>query len=176
MNKTIRRARTTDVAFTYRMPSGIPGSINRATEATVEAAQLDATNYPTAYGVPGVIDATSKNFRKVMAADTTVYGLYVRPYPTTGGSGTDPLGTSTPPTSGIGNVLKRGYLNVKVYYGYASVAKNSAVYVRTVSSSNNTNVGTFDATADSSNNFVLTNAYFTGACDSNGNCEIAYNL
>jgi hypothetical protein len=65
---------------------------------------------------------------------------------------------------------------VKVYYGFASVAKNSGVYVRTVSSANNTNVGTFDATSDSTNNFLLAGSYFTGACDSNGNAEIAYNL
>jgi hypothetical protein len=160
------------------MPAGIPGAINRATTATVEASQLDANNYPTAYGVAGVIDATSHNFRKVLAGDVlaNIFGIYIRPYPTTTGATTDGLGTSTPPTSGIASVLKRGYANVKVYYGYAAVVKNSPVYVRTVSSVNNTNVGTFDATSDSTNNFILTGAYYTGACDSTGNAEIAYNL
>lgn len=161
--------------FTYRMPAGIPGAIMRAQEATVDAAVLDTTNYPTAYGVPVVIDATSKSMRKVLAGDVaaSIFGIYVRPYPTSNGSTSDGLGTSTPPVSGIGNVLKRGYMTVQLNYGTAT--KGGAVYVRTVSGAS-TIIGGFEAAADGSNSFALANAYFNGTADSNGQVEIAFNL
>ncbi len=162
-------------AFLYRMPAGIPGSINRMSTATVEAQMLDTTNFPTVYGVPVAIDATSKNTRKIMAGDAAanVYGLYVRPYPTN--SNTDPLGTSTPPVSGICNVLKRGYMTVQLN-GATAAAKNGAVYVRTVANGGNTIIGGIEAAADGSNTFVMANAYFTGPADASGNVEIGFNI
>ena len=53
--------------------------------------------------------------RKLASGDaaTDVKGMLVRPYPTSG-NGTDGLGTSTPPTSGICDVLKRGYIFAKL--------------------------------------------------------------
>ncbi len=174
MKNQIRRARTCDVAFTYRMPAGIPGAITRASAATVEAAQLDVTNYPTSYGIACAIDATSHNARRVGGGDTaaSVFGFYVRPYPTN--SGTDGLGTSTPPTSGIGNFLRRGYMMVKL--GYGTAVKGGTVYIRTVANGNSSVLGGVDAQADSTNNFALSNAMFLGAADANGNVEIAYNI
>jgi hypothetical protein len=163
-------------AFQFRMPAGIPGDLSRPATATVEAQILDATYYPTVFGVPGTIDSTSLKFRKIKAGDTasSVTGLYVRPYPMTG-NGTDGLGTSTPPVSGIANVLKRGYMTVQLNGATAS-AKNGVVYVRTVANGGNTIIGGIEAAADSTNTFVLANAYFTGPADSGGNVEIAYNL
>lgn len=161
-------------AFLTRMPAGIPGNLSRASQATVEAAQVDATNPATSYGVPVAIDATSKNARKVLAADTvaSVFGFLVRSYVTN--SSNDALGTSTPPTSGFVSVMKRGYMNVKVNNGTPS--KNSPVYIRTVANGGNTIIGGVEAASDSTNSFVLTGAFFTGPMDANGNAEIAYNL
>ncbi len=162
-------------AFQFRMPAGIPGAINRSSTATVEAQLLDTTNYPTVYGVPVAIDATSKSVRKIMAGDaaSSVYAMYVRPYPTN--SGTDPIGTSTAPVSGICSVLKRGYMTVQLN-GATAAAKNGAVYVRTVANGGNTIIGGIEAAADSANTFAMANAYFTGPADANGNVEIAFNI
>jgi hypothetical protein len=161
--------------FTFRMPAGIPGAVNRVEIATIEGQQLDTVHYPTVYGVPVAIDATSKNVRAITAADTTasVYGFYVRPYPTSGNA-TDGLGTSTPPVSGIVSVLKRGYMTIKLN-GTTAAAKNGTVYVRTVTGTF-TVVGGVEAAADSTNTFILTNAYFTGPGDASGNVEIAFNI
>lgn len=160
-------------AFTYRMPAGIPGNVTRASVATIESQILDTTNYPTVYGVPVAIDATSKNVRKIMAGDAAaaIYGLYVRPFPTASGA-TDGVGTSTPPVSGLCSILKRGYSNVKVNAGTA--AKNGVVYVRVVANGGNTIIGGVEAAADSTNTIIMTGAYFTGPADASGNCEVAY--
>ena len=161
-------------AFLYRMPAGIPGQVNRFSAATVEPQLLDTTNFPTVYGVPVAIDATSKNTRKIMAGDTaaSVYGMYVRPYPTN--SGTDPIGTSTPPVAGICNVLKRGYMSVQLN-GATAAAKNGTVYVRTAVGTGSI-IGGIEAAADSTNTFAMANAYFTGPADANGNVEIGFNI
>jgi hypothetical protein len=162
-------------AFTFRMPAGIPGTVTRASQATVEAQLLDTTNFPAAYGVPVAIDATSHGVRKIGAGDTAaaVYGFYVRPYPTH--SGTDPLGTSTPSVSGICNVLKRGYINV-LLGGTTAAAKNGTVYVRVAAPASGKPLGGVEAAADSTNTIALTNAYFTGPADATGNAEVAFNI
>jgi hypothetical protein len=162
--------------FTFRMPAGIPGAVNRVATATIEAQQLDTTYFPTVYGVPVALDATSHNLRAIKAADTasSVYGFYVRPYPATG-NGTDGLGTSTPPVSGVVSVLKRGYMMVKLN-GTTAAVKNGTVYVRTVTGTF-TVIGGIEALADSTNTFAMTgNTYFTGPADSNGNVEVAFNI
>ncbi|MBR7560107.1 hypothetical protein KC218_26515, partial [Mycobacterium tuberculosis] len=81
----------------------------------------------TGYGLFGKI--VSGKFVPVGAGDTasSAYGLLVRPYPTTGGAASDPLGTATPPLGGIGDVMRRGYMTVKSNAG--NPALNSQVYV-----------------------------------------------
>lgn len=163
--------------FQYRMPAGIPGAVNRMQSANVEAQQLDIVNYPTAYGVPVAIDATTHNMRKIKAADTaaSVYGFYVRPFPTTTGAVSDGLGVSTTPVSGIGNVLKRGYMTIQLN-GATAAVKGGTIYVRTVTGTG-TIIGGVEAAADGTNTFALTsNSYFMGPADTNGNVEIAFNI
>jgi len=164
------------VAFTYRMPAGVPGAVTRSSAATIEARPLDPTNYPTTFGVAVAIDATSKALRSITTGDAAeaVYGIYVRPFPTTG-NGTDGLGTSTPPSSGIGNVLRRGYITVKLNGATAS-ALDGAVYVRVAAAATGKPIGGFEAAADSTNTILLTNAIYTGPADANGNTEIAFNI
>jgi hypothetical protein len=161
--------------FQYRMPAGIPGAVNRIEAATIEAVQLDPVNYPTAYGVPMVTDATSKCARKVMAGDAAaaIIGFYARPFPTNNNA--DGLGVSTPPTSGIGNCLKRGYINVTVAAGACS--KQSPVYTRLLPNGANVTIGDVEAAADGANSIVVPgNTYFMGTADARGNSEIAYNI
>jgi hypothetical protein len=157
------------------MPAGIPGAVNRASTATIEPQQLDVTNYPTAYGVPVAIDAASHNTRKILAGDVaaSIYGMYVRPYPTN--NNTDGLGVGTPPVSGLCSILKRGYINVKLNVGTA--VKNGTVYVRVAANGANTIIGGIEATSDTTNTIAMpSNCYFTGPADPNGMAEIAFNI
>jgi hypothetical protein len=161
-------------AFLYRMPAGIPGNVTRIETATIEPQQLDPTNYPTSYGVPVAIDATTKLTRKIMAGDAAaaIYGLYPRPYPTSASQ--DGLGTSTPPTNGNCGVLKRGYMSVKLNVGTAT--KGGIVYVRVAANGGNTIIGGIEATSDSTNTIAMPVAYFMGPADANGNTEVAFNI
>ena len=164
--------------FLFRMPAGIPGAVNRASTATVETQLLDTTNPPAVYGVPGAIDATSKAFRAIQGGDVSasIYGLYVRPYPTGAAAQNCPLGSVVPtPTSGMANVLKRGYLNVQLN-GATAAAKGGTVYVRVANAAAGKPIGGIEAAADSTNTIVMANAYFTGPADANAITEIAYNL
>ncbi|MEC4682371.1 MAG: hypothetical protein VST70_01635 [Nitrospirota bacterium] len=163
------------LAFTFRMPSGIPGSISRNSDLPIEPNTISTTTPPTVYGNPVALDA-SQNMRPIAAGDTSasVYGFLVRPFPTN--SGTQGLGVSTPPTSGTCSVLKMGYMNVAVTNG--TPVKGGAVYIRTVVNVAlpNTYIGDVEAAADSTNSFILTGAYFTGGIDANGNSEIAFGI
>lgn len=164
-------------AFTFRMPAGIPGAINRTNSATVEAQVLDTVNFPTAYGVPVAIDATSNKTRKIIAGDTpaSIYGMYVRPFPT-GGTATDPMGVSTPPVAGICNVLKRGYIMVQLG-GTAPAVKNGTIYVRVANAAAGKPLGGIEAASDATNTIAIAgNSYFSGPADANGNVEIAFNI
>ena len=168
------------VAFVYRMPSGIPGALSRTGQAfIVEPGILLAGSVPPAYGLPVAVDASTGHMRAIKAGDTaaSVYGILVRPFPTQGGDGTNtPLGSSPPPASGQCDVLKLGYISVAVANG--TPAKNGTVYVRVAANGSlpNTAVGDIEAAADGTNTVALTNAYFTGAADSSGNAEIAFNV
>lgn len=168
------RARTRDVAYQFRMPAGIPGDINRAFAATVETAMLSGATPGkfTNYGFAGVINAADGVFRVVAAGDAAVYGFLARPYPTN--SSQDGLGTSTPPTSGAGDVLRRGYMTVKLY-GATAAVKGGKVYVRIQNAGAGQVIGGVEAAADAGNT-IDGNAVFMGPADSDGNVEIAYNI
>lgn len=178
--KRILRAHITrDAAITYRMPFGVPGDLSRPSTATVEAQAFGATAFP-AYGLP--VKVVAGLAVPVAAQNDSVYGMLVRPFPITGANASDPLGTSVPPTSGVANILRRGYMTVKVQLGSASCALGSAVYVRYQNPSGSQIVGgiegasTGNTYALSSSNSFGSGAYFTGPADANGNAEIAFDL
>ncbi|WP_354676761.1 structural cement protein Gp24 [Cupriavidus plantarum] len=161
-------------AILYRMASGIPGDISRRSASTVEAVPLNSATPFAGYGLFGKI--VSGKFVPVGAGDTAsaVYGLLVRPYPTTGGAASDPLGTSTPQVGGIGDVMRRGYMTVKNNAG--NPALNSQVYVRVAAAAAGKPIGGIEAAADSTNTIAITGAIFAGPADANGNVEIEYNI
>lgn len=161
-------------AYTYRMPYGVQGDVSRPSVATIEAQALDPATPFTWYGVFGKI--VNSKFGQIGAGDTaaSVYGLLARPNPITGANASDPLGTSQPKTSGMADVMRRGYAYVKVNAGTAAIG--GAVYVRTAAPSGAKVIGGVEAAADSTNNFAVTGAFFTSAADSNGIAEIGYNI
>lgn len=135
-------------AFQFRMPAGFAGDLQRAETATIETQQIDSSTPPTAFGVP--VKLVSGKVQPIASADpaSVVYGFNLRAYPIQG-NGTDPLGTSTPPTSGMTDILKRGYTMVALN-GATAAAKNGAVYVRVGNASAGKPIGGVEAGPDNS--------------------------
>lgn len=133
-------------AYQFRMPAGFAGDLQRAEAATIETQQIDSGTPPTSFGVP--VKLVAGKVQPIAAADpaSVVYGFNLRAYPIQG-NGTDPLGTSTPPTSGMTDILKRGYCMVTLN-GATAAAKNGAVYVRVGNASGGKPIGGVEAAAD----------------------------
>jgi len=161
-------------SFLYRMPAGIPGDMNRVQAAVVTPEIITPygnTGAPAAYGLASVIDATSGQLRTVGASDTYIHGFLARPFPTN--SSQNGIGTSTPPTSGVCDLMRRGFMTVLL--GGSTAAFNGApVYVWTAASSGLHVQGQVEVANPSGNGIAISGAYFTGAADSNGNVEISY--
>lgn len=161
-------------AILYRMPSGIPGDISRQSQATVEPQIFDPALPFPGYGLFGKLAAGK--FVPITTGDTAeaVYGLLVRPYPTTGGAGSEPVGAATPPTKGVCDVLRRGYMTVKNNAG--TPALGGQVYVRVAAAAAGKPIGGIEAAADGTNTIAVTGAIFMNGGDANGNVEIAFNI
>lgn len=163
-------------AYTFRMPAGFAGDLQRAEVATIEPQQIDSAAPPTVFGV--AVKLVNGKIQPINnAADTAalVCGVNLRPYPIQG-NGTDPLGTSTPPTSGVTDVLKRGYVNVALG-GTTAATKGGTVYVRVAAAAAGKPLGGFEAAADGTNTVAMPASwYFTGPGDTYGITEIAVNI
>lgn len=125
------------VAYLTTMPAGFPGSLNRWEHATVEGQPINVATPPLAYGTMVVMDAATGSIRQATTSDTTgFYGFLVRPWPTQGfgspiGSLNDQLGTTTaPPVSGACDVMRRGYMIVKLG-GATAAVKGAAANIWT---------------------------------------------
>lgn len=161
-------------AFLTRMPAGIPGDVTRPSAATIEPGVFNSAAAFGGYGLFGKI--SSGKFVPVGAGDaaTAVYGLLIRPFPVTGANASDPLGTAVPPTSGMADVLVRGYANVKLNAGTAALG--SAVYIRVGAAAAGKPIGGIEAAADGANTILVANCSFMGAADASGNAEISFNI
>ncbi|MBJ9669047.1 hypothetical protein I5693_15985 [Burkholderia cenocepacia] len=163
-------------AYTFRMPAGFAGDLQRAEVATIEPQQIDSAAPPTVFGV--AVKLVNGKIQPINnAADTAalVYGVNLRPYPIQG-NGTDPLGISTPPASGVTDVLKRGYVNVALG-GTTPATKGGTVYLRVAAAAAGKPLGGFEAAADGTNTVAMPASwYFTGPGDTYGITEIAVNI
>jgi hypothetical protein len=164
------------------MPTGFPGALSRVEHATVEAQQINTTTPPTYYGQVVVMDPATGTIRPPATADVAgFYGLSVRPYPTQGfgvppGSLNDPIGAATPPPAGTVDVLRRGYMLVKLG-GATAAVKNAPVNVWTGASAGGQTQGNVTAVAPAAGTCVaLPNAIFMSGADANGIVEVAYNI
>jgi hypothetical protein len=174
------RARTCDVSIAYRMAAGFPGDISRTHPATVEPAEMDPNNPPTAYGQAVVVDATTQGVRPLGASDgslTDIYGITVRPFPiqtsTTSNAG---IGAVTPPVTGPMDVIRRGCM-MATLNGSTLSAKGQPVYVWIAASTGNHVQGGFEAAASTGNTIQLgMKTTFNGPPDANGVVEIELNI
>lgn len=167
-------------AYTYRMPAGIPGRVNREWEHTGEPGQLDLTTPPLAFG--DACKMGSNGRVQALApgdAATAVYGIVEAGFPgqptSTYGAATQLLGNGIPPAGGRCTIMKRGYMTVLIQ-GATAAAKGAPVYIRLATPPSGGRVGGYEAAADAGNTILLPNAYWMGAADGQGNCEFAYNL
>jgi hypothetical protein len=166
------------VAFLLRMPAGIPGDINRAEIATVEAQQITpvgTTGAPPAFGIGVVVDSTTGNIRIPTSTDTAIYGLLARPYPVQDPIQAPALGVSVPPTQGACSILKRGYMSVLLQNTTAAV-KGASVFVRIAGATGPLPAGGIEAAAVSGDTLQLQSSYFMGPADTNGFTEVAFNI
>ena len=159
-------------AILYRMPAGIAGDVTRPSNSTIEPGVYDAAKPFPAYGMAGKI--VNEKFVPLETGDaaTAVYGLLVRPYPTS--SSQDGLGAATPPVAGVNDVMRRGYMTVILRSGTS--AKGGQVYIRIGASTGDKPLGGFEAAEDGTDTIPLTNATFMGAADASGNVEISYKI
>jgi len=179
----VGRARTRDIAITYRMLAGFPGDVNRTHPASIEPVLIDATNPPTAYGQLVVVDATTEGVRPIGAGDSALtdgYGITVRPWPQQQAAATNygaaPFGSVAPPASGIMDVLKQGYIMVVCNNAAANPpVKGQPVYVWYAASSGNHVQGGFEAAATSGSTFELpSDVTWQGGVDANNVAELVY--
>lgn len=173
------RAKTRDVAFTYRMGAGFPGDVNRTHPASILPGLMDVDEPILAYGFPTLLDVSANTYRAVNATDdaiTVIDGVLVRPYPTqqtTGGMSAS-IGSATPPVTGVIDVLDDGFIMVQCNnFAAASPVKGGAVYIWTAASAGQHVLGGFEAAATGgSSTAKITNAKFNGPPDVNGVCEL----
>lgn len=182
--RSLGRAKTRDVAITYRMGAGFAGDVNRTHPASIEPCLIDASAPPTAFGQPVVVDATTQGVRPLAAGDSAldaIYGLTVRPFPfqqaqTNVDYGSIGIGAGAPPSSGAIDVLRAGYIMVKANVGSAPV-KGGRVFIWVAATSGNHIQGQFESAASAGNTIELDEkSYFNGVPDANGVVELAYNI
>ena len=163
------------VAYKYRIPAGIPGNTNRNEHLTAEAQIMDPNFAVTSYGLP--VKIVSGQIRPVASGDaaSVVYGFLIRPYPTTDGAVATPFGSGTPRTEEIANVMRRGYMTVKLN-GATGATKNGQVYVRVADPTTPTPIGGLEAGADGGDCVAIVGCVFMGPADADGNTEIAFNI
>ena len=182
--KQTNRMKTRDVAFTFRMGAGFPGDVNRSHPMTIEPALIDANAPITAFGQPCLVDPTTQGVRPFAAADqsNTIaagYGISVRPYPFQQSSasnyGAATLGAGSPPTTGVVDVLRSGYIMAFLNAG-GSPVKGGSVYVWAAVSTGSHVLGGIEASYSAGNTTQLLNATFNGTPDASGNVEVAFNI
>ncbi len=168
-------------SFLFRMPAGIPGQVTRLEHSTIEAQAYDPAVPFTAYGVPMKTAANGK-MQPIAAGDTAalVTGFLVRPYPTTGAPASaygSAIGQAIPPTGGICNRMRRGYMMV-LLSGTAPAVKDGPVYMRVANPSAGKPIGGLEAVNDATagNTVLLPTATWQGPADPQGNCEIAFDI
>ena len=173
-------------AFLYRMPAGIAGAVGRVEHATIEPGIFDSSYPCLAYGI--LVKLVGGKVRPIASADiiaSVQNGFLVRPFPVQEGQGSSAaselLGAAAPNVTLAANILKRGYISVKVTgnggTALASIAKGDAIYVRKTAAISPAlgSVGDIEA-GTATGNEAVTGAYFMGAADSDGFCEIAFNI
>ncbi|MNU33601.1 hypothetical protein D3C71_221640 [compost metagenome] len=177
----LTRARTADVAFTYRMGAGFPGDVNRTHPASIVPGLMTPTlaSKVRLYGDPVLIDTATNSYRGFLAADTAVTkiaGVLVRPYPTqqmTGGPNAA-IGAAVPPDGpAVIDVINEGFVIARCNnFAAQQPTKGGAVFVWVTASTGAHVQGGFESVANGANTVAITNAQWNGPTDSDGITEM----
>ena len=160
-------------AITLRAPVGFPGAITRDEPKRVQQAIIDNNTPPTAFGA--FVKLVAGKIQPLASGDaaSVIYGLYVRSFPIQGNSTT---GSNTPPTSGIGDVLRGGFMAVTLAKGTAT--KESQVFV-VITAGGTVNVGdivTSASPAGGGTAVAVPGVFFEGPADAGGITEVSVNV
>jgi hypothetical protein len=157
-------------AINTRMPVGFPGAVTRDEPKRIQQAIIDPANPPTAFG--SFVKLVGGKIQPLASGDaaTVIYGSYVRSFPIQGNSLT---GTNTPPTSGIGDVLRGGFMAVLLAKGAA--AKEGQVYVVTTAGGTVAvgDIVTSASPAGGGTAVAVPGCFFEGPSDAGGITEIS---
>lgn len=182
--QVVRAPRVRDVAYLYRMGAGFPGDVNREHPFSVEPDLISAARPPTAYGQFVTIDtvAADNSVRPFAAGDTALtdaWGVTVRPFPTQSLPVASPgapasLGAGTPPTTGVTDTLRWGYIFVQLNVITAAPKKGDPVFIWCAATAGAHVQGGVEVAASGGNTAALSNAryMFNGPPDANGVAEI----
>lgn len=163
----------TSNVIVFRAPFGIAGAVTREDQKHIEAQPLAAATPFASYGLPGKI-VNGIFVPLTVVGDVTPYGFLVRPYPFQGPNASDPLGVSVPLTTGVANILRRGYIAVQCNAG--TPALGGTVYQRYANADSTHPLDGIEAAAVGATTVALTNAFFMGPADANGLVEIGFNI
>jgi hypothetical protein len=177
MGPALTRARTTDIAFLYRMGAGFPGDVNRTHPFSVLPGLINTTNPPRQYGEL-VLFGPTNDYRAIIAADQSATainaaGVLVRSFPTqqTTGGMSSSFGNGVPPTSGVADFMREGYVMAKLRAG-VTVKKGDPVFVWATATETVNIQGELQATATATKTVPIANATFMGPADATGVVEI----
>lgn len=170
-----RAVPTGDISYTFQAPTGIPGSVTRVDESSVEPVKFASADCPTSFGFPVVFAAgvAKKWSGSSVAADFAA--VLVREVPVTAGDlGSDAsLGGGTPNFEQPMGICPRGYVNV--FCAAGTPTRYGLVYIQ-ITASAGVLVGQFRADGtDGGNAVALTLAqasWMANGKDANGNAEL----
>lgn len=182
------RRRFCDVAdpsvFLGRMPAGIAGDVSRYHPVSTEPCLIDAAKPPLSYGIPVLNGAANIGVRpygvadQSDATDSDPWGFTVRPFPAQQQSGgmTTTFGSGTPPTTGVIDVVRAGYI-MGVLPAGQTPAKGDRVYVWCTASAAGHTQGGIENVFSAGNTTRLAARYtFNGPPDASGNVEVSCNV
>lgn len=142
-------------SYTYRMPSGVVGSITRTLDTSVESVFLNAAKPVLSFGAP--VKLVSGKAEPFAVGDTasSIYGVLARVAPSISGSTAQTFASQSPSTDVPNGIVVRGYVNVTCTIG--TPVRGGTVYVRVVAATGKA-IGDFEATADGVNNVAFNRA------------------
>lgn len=142
-------------SYTYRMPSGVAGSVTRPLDTSVESVFLNPSKPVLAFGAP--VKLVSGKAEPFAVGDDAAdfYGILSRVAPSASGSTAQLFTSGVPNTDSVQGLVTRGYVNVTCTVG--TPVRGGVVYVRVVAATDKA-IGDFEATSDTINSVALTNA------------------
>lgn len=173
------RARTLDIAISYRMGAGFAGDVNRMHPASIVPRLMDAANPIRQFGDPATLGAAN-SVRGFLATDTAltrIRGVLVRPAVAqinTGGM-TQTIGGGTPPQGAAPvDIIEDGYVMVKCNnVGAGAPTLGGAVYIWIAASAGADVQGGFRAAAGGASAIgPIVNAEWASPPDANGIAEL----